>query len=80
MLGHFSRVQLFVTPSDSSPPLSYVHGDSSDKNTGVGWHAPLQGIFPAQGSNLSLLGPLHWQADSLPLVPPGKPEVKSIYI
>ena len=29
----------------------------------------LQGIFPTQGSNPSLL---HWQADSLPLVPPGK--------
>ena len=26
-----------------------------------------QGIFPTQGSNLNLLGPLHWQVDSLPL-------------
>ena len=24
-------------------------------------------LFPTQGSNLSLLHPLHWQADSLPL-------------
>ena len=31
------------------------------KNTGVGCHALLQGIFPTQGSNLCLL---HWQADS----------------
>ena len=32
----------------------------------------LQGIFPTQGSNLSLLCLLNWQADYLPLVPPGK--------
>ena len=34
------------------------------KNTGMGCHFLLQGIFLAQGSNLHLL---HWQADSLPL-------------
>ena len=33
----------------------------------------LQEIFPAQGSNLHLFCLLHWQVDSLPLVPPGKP-------
>ena len=38
-----------------------------------GLPCPLQGIFPNQGLNLSLLYPLHWQAGSLPLVPPGKP-------
>ena len=32
----------------------------------------LQGIFPAQGSNLHLLHLLHWQVGSLPLAPPGK--------
>ena len=37
------------------------------KNTGVGCHFLLQGIFPIQGSNPSLLGFLHWQADSLPM-------------
>ena len=39
-------------------------------------HALLQGIFPTQGSNLQLLHLLHlllWQADSLPLAPPRKP-------
>ena len=60
-------------PMDCSPPGSSVHGDSPDKNTGVGYHALLQGIFPTQGSNLNLLCLLHWQAGSLPLVPPGKP-------
>ena len=37
-----------------SPPGSSVHGDSPGKNTGVGSHALLQGIFPTQGSNPGL--------------------------
>ena len=41
-------------PRDCSPPGSSVHGDSSGKNTGVGCHALLQGIFPIQGSNPGL--------------------------
>ena len=49
-----------------------VHGDSPGKNTRVGCHALLHGIFQNQGSNLSLLHLLHWQAGSLPLVPPEK--------
>ena len=32
-------------------PGSPVHGDSPGKNTIVGYHALLQGIFPTQGSN-----------------------------
>ena len=43
------------------------------KSTGVGCHFLLQGIFPTWGSNLCLSSLLHWQAGSLPLVPPGKP-------
>jgi len=39
---------------DCSLPGSSVHGDSPGKNTGVGCHALLQGIFPTQGSNLGL--------------------------
>ena len=41
--------QLYLTlcdPMDCSLPGSSVHGDSPDKNTGVGCHALLQGIFP----------------------------------
>ena len=38
-------------PMDSSPPGFSVHGDSPGKNTGVGCHALLQGIFPTQGLN-----------------------------
>ena len=33
-------------PMDYSPPGSSVHGDSPGKNTRVGCHALLQGIFP----------------------------------
>ena len=36
---------------DCSLPGSSVHGDSPGKNIGVGCHALLQGIFPAQGLN-----------------------------
>ena len=42
-------------PMDHSPPGSSVNGDSPGKNTGVGCHALLQGIFPTQGSNPGLL-------------------------
>ena len=41
-------------PMDCSSPGSSVHGDSLGKNTGVGCHVLLQGIFPIQGSNPGL--------------------------
>ena len=43
------------------------------KNTWVGCHFLLQGIFPTQRLNSYLFSLLHWQVDSLPLAPPGKP-------
>ena len=42
-------------PMDCCLPGSSVHGDSPGKNTGVGCHVLLQGIFPTQGSNPVLL-------------------------
>ena len=60
-------------PIDCSPPGSSLHGDSPGKNTGVSCHFLLQGIFPTEGLNPGLLHLLHWQADSLLLAPPGKP-------
>ena len=48
--------------------------DFPGKNTGVGCHFLPQGIFLTQGLNPPLLHLLHWQADSLPLEPPGKPQ------
>ena len=44
--------------------------DSPGKDTGVGCHSLLQGIFLTQGSKLHLL---HWQVGSMSLGPPGKP-------
>ena len=41
-------------PMDCSPPGFSVHGDSPGKNTGEGFHALLQGIFPIQGQNPGL--------------------------
>ena len=60
-------------PMDCSPPGSSIHGNSPGKNTGVGCHALLQGIFPTQWSNPCLLCLLNWQPGSLPLAPPRKP-------
>ena len=54
-------------PMDCSPPGSSVHGASPGRNTGVGCHALLQGIFQTQALNPGLLRLLHWQAGSLPL-------------
>ena len=42
-------------PMDCSLPGSSVHGDSPDKNTGLGCHGLLQGILPTHGSNPGLL-------------------------
>ena len=74
MLSHFSCVWLFVTLCSVArqAPLSMK---SPGKNTGVGCHALLQGLFLTQGLNLHLLYLLHWQEGSLPLAPPGKPTI-----
>ena len=66
-------------PINCSPPGS-CPWDSPGKNTGVGCHSLLPGIIPTQGSNQHLLGLLHWQAGSLPPVPPGKPPGLSMTI
>ena len=39
---------------DCSPPGSSVHGDSPSKDTGMGFHSLLQGIFLTQGLNPGL--------------------------
>ena len=76
--AHAKLLQLCLAlcnPMDCKPPGSSVHG-SPGKNTGMGCHSLLQGIFPTQGWNLCLLRLLHWQAGSLPLAPPEQPKVK----
>ena len=58
----------------ASPDISKcAKSDSPGKNTGVGCHFLLQGIFLTQEWNPCLFCLLHWQADSLPLAPPVKP-------
>ena len=59
-------------PMDCCPPGSSVHGDSPGKNTGVGCHALLQGIFLNQGSNRCLLCPCT-AGTFFTTEPPGKP-------
>ena len=61
-----SHVQIFATPWTIAPRFLCPQ-NFPDKNTGVGCHFLLQGIFPTQGSNPHLLHLLHWQMDSLPL-------------
>ena len=61
-------------PMDCSMPGSFCPWDFPGKNTGVGCHFLLQGIFLTQGSNLHLLWLL--QADSLPLIQLGSPSNK----
>ena len=43
-----------LQPHGLWPPGSSVHGHSPGKNTGVGCHALLQGIFPTQRSKSGL--------------------------
>ena len=68
-----SCVWLFTTPWGLQPTRLLCPWDFPGKNTGVGWHFLLQGIFLTQGLIPCLLRLLHWQAGSLSAEPPGKP-------
>ena len=50
----FSHIRLFATLWTVTHQAPLVHGYSPGKNTGVGCHTLLQGIFPTQGSNPGL--------------------------
>ena len=69
MLNH-SVVSDSLWPHGLQPAMLFCPWDSPGKNTGKDCCALLQGIVLSQELNLCLL---HWQADSLPLEPPGKP-------
>ena len=56
---------------DCSSPGSLAQGDSPGKNTGVGCHTFLQGVFPTQGWNPGLL---RCRRVLLPSEPPGQPQ------
>ena len=77
-LSCFSHVRLFVTPWNVAHQAP-LFMDFPDMNTGVGCCALLQGIFPIQGSNPSLLYLIHWQEGSLSLAPRRKPFLQVFY-
>ena len=79
VLNRFIRVWLFVTLWTIAHQAPLFMGFSS-KNTGVGCHFLLLGIFPTQGVNPCLLCLLHWQAGSLPLAPPEKPPYMYVWL
>ena len=54
MLSHKAMSDSVQPHGLCSPTGSSVQGDSPGKNTAVGCHALLQGIFPTQGSNPGL--------------------------
>ena len=68
ILSHFSCVQLFATLWTVACRTFLSMGFSRKE-----YYVLLQGIFLTQGLNPHLWRLLHWQADSLPLAPPGKP-------
>ena len=58
VLSRFSHVQLFVALWTDLPKL-FCPWDAPGKNSRVGCHFFVQGIFPTQGSNSRLLQLLH---------------------
>ena len=64
-----SAVSDSLRPHELQPTRLLYSWNSLGKNTGVCCYSLLQGIFLTQGSKPRLI---HCQADSLPLVPPGK--------
>ena len=71
MLSCFSPVWLFATPR-LSPTRLLCPWDSPGKNTGgVAMPSSRGSSWPRDRTHISHL--LHWQAGSLPLVSPGKP-------
>ena len=55
-----------LRPYGRQPTRLLCPWNSPGKNTGMGCHALLQGIFPTQGLNLCLSCLLFWQEGSLP--------------
>ena len=77
----FSHVQLFCDTIDWMKPARLLSlWDSPSKNTGVGCHALLQGIFRTHELNRHLLHLLHRQVGSLLLVTPGKLPRVAVYL
>ena len=63
-------------PMDCSPARLLCPWNFSRQEYWSGLPFPPPGDFHDPRMNLHLLSLLHWQADSLPLAPPGKPTNK----
>ena len=74
MLSHF--VSNSLRHYGLQPTRLLCPWDSPGKNTGVGCHALLQGIFLTQGSNQYFSRLSHLRMGSLPVASPGKPEIQ----
>ena len=77
-----SVVPDFWRPQGLWPVRLLCPWDPPGKNTGVGCHFLLQGIFLTQGVNLCLLLFRYWHADSLPLSHLGSPsdDIRCLYM
>ena len=69
---HAKPLQTCLTPMDCSPPAPLSMGFSMQEYWG-GLPSPPPGNLPDSGIKSGSLGLLHWQANSLLLVPPGEP-------
>ena len=78
MFSHFSHIRLFVTLWSVAYQASLSMGFPGQKYWG-GLPYPPPGVLPNPGIEpTSFLFLLHWEAGSLPLVPPGKPSCSVI--
>ena len=75
LLSRFSRIRLFATHVDCSPPGSSVHGILQTGMLEL-VAMPASRDLPHPGIEPLLL---HWQACSLPGAPPGKPVLTPNY-
>ena len=73
VLSAIAQLCLTLQSHGLQPARLLCSWSSPGKNTGVGFHFLLQGIFLNQGSNPHLLSLLPWQMDSLPLCHLGSP-------
>ena len=73
-----SCIRIFAAPWTVAHQV-HLSMEFSKQESWSGLPSPT-GIFLTQGSNLQLSHLLHWQVDSLPLVPPGKTPVLAINV